>query len=111
MLIQHSMGQVAPLLIGLFLIATPTFAYTFAGNGTESCGSWTAGRRQGGTAAQQWVLGYIAGVAAVSDADPLAGTDAQGVWAWIDRYCYQNPTDQLISACIDFVNKRLAGSG
>jgi hypothetical protein len=81
-----------------------------------SCGTWTAERRNPfGTAAQQLVLGYLAGAAdwatlnasaASVSIDPLAGTDAQGAWAWIDRYCWTHPTDQILTAAEAFTIER-----
>jgi hypothetical protein len=87
----------------------PCLAFTYAGNGTQSCGAWTADRRQPyGTSAQQWVLGYLAGAAEWSSdhIDPLSGTDAAGVWAWLDRYCWDNPTDLLVDAMVSFTATR-----
>jgi hypothetical protein len=80
-------------------------AYRIAGIGLRSCGSWTATRGQGAAAigAEQWVLGFLSGVAFCAESegssvDPLDGTDANGVWAWIDNYCRKNPLDQLEEA-------------
>lgn len=101
-------GRLTFLVVAFFWVGHGCLAYTFAGNGTDSCGRWTAERREGGSSAQQWVLGYMAGVATATDADPMSSTDAYGVWAWIDRYCYLNPTDQLITASLKFVNDRIA---
>jgi hypothetical protein len=55
---------------------------------------------------QQWIVGYLSGVAsATSQAgmDPLHGTDAEGVWAWIDNYCQAHPLDLMIDAGTAFV--------
>jgi hypothetical protein len=49
---------------------------------------------------QQWILGYLSGVAmdksAVSEA--IGQTDAAGIFAWIDNYCRQNPLDRIDTA-------------
>jgi hypothetical protein len=77
---------VLSLSIGLAAIPNAR-AFSYAGSGTASCGTWTAERNDGGTVAQQWILGFLAGFGWQGGGDPLAKTDAQGVWGWIDRYC------------------------
>jgi hypothetical protein len=81
--------------------ATEARAYTIAGSGSRSCGSWSEHNtqyREGGpsTKASQhavedsaWVLGFLSGVGCVAKNgdNPLDGTDAQGVWAWINNCC------------------------
>lgn len=96
-------------LIALILLLAATFAppltqtslaSTVVGSGTESCGAWLYNREQGGSADQQWVLGYMSGVGAADQnlGDPLSLTDAQGVWHWLDGYCRSHPTLQLYDA-------------
>jgi hypothetical protein len=73
----------------------PSGAQTFTamGVGNQSCGTWTAERRIGTAGLlEEWVLGFLSGIGYVGDHDnPLAGTDADGVFAWIDNYCFANP--------------------
>jgi hypothetical protein len=67
----------------------------------NSCGTWTMERTTGGNQAlEYWVLGYLSGVNALgsNDADILANTDANAVWAWMDNYCHQHPLDKLPTA-------------
>jgi hypothetical protein len=80
----------------LILAVTPNKAnaYTSIGQGTLSCGIWTAWRRTSGALGpEQWVLGFLSGIGAAGRAgdDPLDGMDAEGVWAWIDIYCSIHP--------------------
>lgn len=97
------------LLFGIVLFAAAQLAasaqaFTYAGDGIDSCGSWTHDRQEpGGGVAQQWVLGFLAGAALEGGPDPLSRTDADGVWAWVDRYCWNNPTDDLMKAMESFV--------
>jgi hypothetical protein len=55
------------------------------GGGVESCGAWLQHRRTGGSTDMQWALGYLSGIAIWSDANPLRGTDGDGVWYWLDN--------------------------
>lgn len=70
------------------------------GNGAQSCGTWTRHRQQGNPEWVDngvWVVGYISGYNAfgLGSSDVTAGTDTQGVWAWIDNYCANNPLDTI----------------
>ena len=101
------MNTAALTCIVVALLAAPAHAFTYAGTGTASCGEWTSERRNPyGGAGQQWVLGFLAGAADYGGPDAFDGTDAEGVWAWIDRYCWQNPTDKLLTAAEAFVRAR-----
>jgi hypothetical protein len=78
------------------------------GMGSQSCGTWTAGRRdRQALGSEQWILGFLSGIGYVSlvpnGTNPLEGTDAKGVWAWVDNYCQTHPLDPIITAGIKFV--------
>lgn len=95
------------LIVGLLMVAasaSEASAYTYAGLGTHSCGAWTASRKGSyGTPYQQWVLGYLSAVAAWSPHDSMKHTDSEGVWAWMDRHCWANPTIYVNDAARAFV--------
>ena len=80
----------------------------FIGVGASSCGTWTADRVNPysfpAIADGSWVLGFLSGIAyeGPENDDPLAGTDAQGVFAWIDNYCRANPIDHISAAAEAF---------
>ena len=83
-------------------------AYTLAGTGTFSCGTWTADRRAAGRIQypdEAWVMGFLSGVGFVGQDgyDPLAGTDAEGVFAWFDNYCRMHPLETIATATSKFV--------
>lgn len=88
---------------------TPAKAYTAAGYGLQSCGTWTAARKEPDSAAadayEGWVMGFFSGVGweGPQNIDPLNGTDAEGVWAWIDNYCAANPLIKIDEATAAFV--------
>src|SRR5690242_10737746 len=73
---------------------------------TKTCGAWTAERRassHGGTALwwgmASWTLGFLSGLNVnPGEVDFLATTDANAIWAWIDKYCHDHPLDTVIVA-------------
>ena len=73
------------------------------GGGVESCGSWLQHRSRGGSSDMQWALGYLSGVAVSSIFDPLAKTDGDGVWYWLDNYCSTHPERPLADGLDTFV--------
>jgi hypothetical protein len=90
-------------------------AFTYIGFGAASCGEWSSGRDAEGptTPAGNWVLGFISGFAAANEErhfDPLASTDADTVWAWMDHYCMYHPTDKIIDAAPTFLEFQRSGT-
>ena len=101
------------LLAALLLPATalsqgvPTPQYGVLGVGLKSCGTWTETRAQKGDDASTrmaWVGGFITAINSLSAGreSPFTnitqGTDAEGLWAWIDNYCAQHPLDPFVFA-------------
>jgi hypothetical protein len=83
----------------LFGAGYPAHAENGIGAGGVSCGDWIASRTSKNIAAearaamtQQWILGFLSGVAmyksAVSDA--IGRTDATGIFAWVDNHCRES---------------------
>lgn len=79
------------------------------GLGTQSCGNWTSYRRAGGytdLAPQAWIQGYISALNfSVSlrgeGPDIMQGTDAEGIFAWVDNYCAAHPLNSISQAALD----------
>jgi hypothetical protein len=99
-----SLLQPAMASLLLTLAASPQAdTYTTFGMGAASCGGWLDERRHPDWhAGQQWVLGFVAGVTDSTGFDPMAKTDSQGIWAWIDRYCSEHPTKSIVNAAEAF---------
>jgi hypothetical protein len=78
------------------------------GVGGRSCGTWTEARRSGNTTPvdyEQWVAGFLSGAnSIISTAAPELDTllqpniDAQGLYAWIDNYCFAHPLNTIAQA-------------
>jgi hypothetical protein len=78
--------------------------FTVFGNGSDSCGEWTQGRRQGVAAvSESWADGFLSGVNWRRMNAGMSGhlgsdTDQPGLYAWIDNYCQQHPLEKLEGA-------------
>jgi hypothetical protein len=98
------------IALGLFPLGRhASAAYVAAGVGNSSCGAWIAVRRhpdgKEANEAEQWILGFLSGVgfSGGQGEDPIHGTDAEGVWMWIDTYCQGNPLKDIAVAAAAFV--------
>jgi hypothetical protein len=71
----------------------------YFGVGGDSCGTWTAARASNNTSRQgSWLLGYLSALnlwGVIGQKDALAGTDATGLYAWMDGYCQSHPVDTI----------------
>jgi hypothetical protein len=81
-------------------------AITVIGVGAvSSCGTWETARSSGYSFGyEQWVVGFLSGVAMASGNDFLSGTDADGIWKWIDRYCAAHPLDMIATAASELLS-------
>jgi hypothetical protein len=93
----------------LTCVCSPALAYTTISPSPQSCKAWTSARREGPDRAidrEMWVLGFLSGVGstrAITKVDPLSGMDKEGVWTWIDKYCFENPLVPLPDAALKFM--------
>jgi hypothetical protein len=95
---------IASLVIAALWAGTAN-AVTAIGLGIESCGSWTEARRtRASFGHQQWVVGFISGVAGALSNDLFEGKDAEGVWGWLDNYCRAHPLEILAVATAELIN-------
>jgi hypothetical protein len=79
--------------------------FLVAGAGLAPCEAWTEAR-QGRTADayEQWVIGFVSGVSAVSEGmAPLFRVDAGTVGRWVDGYCLAHPGDRIATAAAAFI--------
>jgi hypothetical protein len=78
------------------------------GQGSLTCGTWTAWRRDGlALGPQQWVLGFLSGIGVMgeSDLNPLNDVDADSVFGWIDSYCQAHPSEKVMRAAAAFIGE------
>lgn len=74
----------------------------------DSCGDWTLNRANRGTRTQAlegWVLGFVTGANFYGSGDGKTGADTNstGMLAWVDRYCAENPLDDIVEASVKLV--------
>lgn len=85
--------------------AARSYAY---GVGSKSCGSWVherANRTPWGMAQMtQWMLGYISAASAYSEHE-LGLSNFEGVVAYMDKYCQQNPLDRFESGVRNLIQE------
>jgi len=91
--------------------------YEVLGVGTLSCEVWTKDRADRTSDSHfvngAWIQGYLTAVNAFGDGPShiSKGTDADGIMAWIDKYCAQHPVESLTvaaKALVDDLTKRAA---
>ena len=73
------------------------------GPGVSTCGAWVANRKTSRSSlasawAEFWLLGYLSRASFQHQGDILGGTDSQGLFAWVDKYCAENPLDLVVDA-------------
>lgn len=79
------------------------------GAGTASCGKWTEDRADNVRRAinGEWVLGYLSAADAVygDNRNLAAGTDAYGLYAWMDAERASHPLESISDAALLLVLK------
>ncbi len=100
-----ALAVAAALTVGVAIIPLRAAAYTAWGAGIHSCGAYSAERRNRiDTDMQEWALGFFAGAAAYASQDALRNTDSSGALAWLDNYCFANPTTKFMDAIQQFIS-------
>jgi hypothetical protein len=105
-LILAQVAVVTFLLCGSAQATGPDGNYKVVGVGGESCGSWTAARRNDTDVSYlDWVGGFVSGVGWFAPSyNPADGLDGPAIWAWIDNYCQAHPLIKIADAAGAFVN-------
>jgi hypothetical protein len=60
--------------------------------GAQSCGVWAKDR---GVHEKAWLVGYLSGVAMVTNRNFVEGTDSNSMYLWMDKYCRENPLKDM----------------
>lgn len=104
--------QTLALAFGI-AIANMTFTQTASAQGVyivggKSCGEWIKYRQDGGwdkTVVQNWLMGYLSGIAVGARKDFLRRAEGESVYLWVDQYCNANPLDRVATAADKLVNE------
>jgi hypothetical protein len=105
------MKTVGLMMTAGLLYASPVQAqngapYTILGQGTKTCGRWTADNKEasfGKNSNRAWVLGFLTAYNLISGRkgnNVTASVDADGMMAWVDNYCAANPLESVSAASI-----------
>jgi hypothetical protein len=75
------------------------------GPGMATCAEWrqyrsTGSRRVAALQLQAWIDGFLSGYNAASQGTDFLAPKPEGVayYAWIDKYCSQNPLNKVVEA-------------
>lgn len=98
----------ALVIFGTLISSRVLAGPTLIGSGGVSCGAWTAAERtHSNEGRRQWLLGWVSAYnfyqLQLDGADISKGTDANGLFAWVDNFCAAHPLDQLATAAIRLV--------
>ncbi|HYM72167.1 MAG TPA: hypothetical protein VET89_04235 [Stellaceae bacterium] len=105
-------GRGIALLAASLALSSPIYAaseYTILGAGSRPCGAWLQARSQAvpeSGVMQSWLLGYITSFNAHNltlTSDIAAGTNADGIFAWVDDYCSAHPIDSVARAAASLI--------
>jgi hypothetical protein len=101
------------LILAAMLWAVPAQAYMVLGQGNVSCGTWLEPDPRFPNDPwlyRAWVLGYLTAynedsattqgtfIRSGKEGNVTAGTDTEGLFAWIDNYCRARPLNNLAGA-------------
>jgi hypothetical protein len=97
--------RITVMAIAFLLGIASTSANAVNVRGSRSCGLWVqyhqqqGGNPMGADAEEQWLVGYLSGLAVGLHQDFLQSDNAS-LFAWVDNYCKNNPLNYLDEAGI-----------
>lgn len=99
------LAVLAPMNLGAQIQIKPG-EYKVYGHGAASCGTWIQRQREGGVSSNStkaWIVGFVSGAGYVA-APSLGVTDSDGVAAFVDKYCAENPLKTIANATEELVD-------
>lgn len=90
--------RILPLIFGALAFAVPACKAAVTIRGTVSCGDWVTERTKHGVGAfgnEAWLVGYLSGIATVTNTNFLKGTDNASLFLWMDTYCRSSPLKDI----------------
>lgn len=74
--------------------------------GVPSCGEWVNRHSTNdGAAMEEWLLGFLSGLAAGKNIDLLKKVQKEYLYLWIDNYCQANPSGRVDNAAHDLADQ------
>lgn len=102
--VTRNILAITSLSLALSMSAASARTYTVLGFGTQSCGGWVQARQNAsGTDVvfESWLLGFVSSFNDYSWSESpnvAQGTDANGIFAFVDSYCMAHPLDDVATA-------------
>jgi hypothetical protein len=91
--------KISALALALAAALTPARAQTYVslGYGGVQCNTWNVRKPIEARSYEAWIFGFISSYNAFvfSGSNVVAGTNADGLRAWVDGYCKNNPQENL----------------
>lgn len=100
-------------LLLLISVTEAEAGHAYLGVGSESCGTWIEARKSTGTPRvlqlRAWLFGFVSGVnnASQFEGELFGAEDADGLVAYIDKHCANDPLDALGEASNALVKELL----
>lgn len=106
------------VLLSLMLLLQPGLAGTahgqvhYRGAGLASCGLWVEARQtssetvsvSGLQQMENWILGYLSGVANKTGKDILKDPDPASIFRWMDAYCKANVLNRAVGHGVEVLS-------
>lgn len=96
--------KIIQILLIAIAIGFSTNSYAVMTRGYASCGQWVTSRADEDKhwatvgAFTSWELGFLSGMALITQDDILKNVDAASVQLWLDNYCKEHPLDSTYEA-------------
>jgi hypothetical protein len=58
---------------------------------------------------EEWLLGYLSGIAAAKNIDLLQGAERKSLFLWMDNYCQKNPLKRISDGAHDLASELIMG--
>ena len=90
------------VILAIAICPLTASAQTIIGAGSATCGTWSKVRKSKEymerAVIEFWVLGYISRAASQHSGDMIEGTDIDAIESWLDKYCSENPLNNILTA-------------
>ncbi|MFT5717703.1 MAG: hypothetical protein ACI9T7_001899 [Oleiphilaceae bacterium] len=94
------------MFIVLASISSFAMAADFLLVGNGSCGQWVETRKNSlSNQTEAWLAGYLTCLVSGTGYDVLVSRDAASMYLWMDKYCAENPLNQVALGANDLFSE------
>jgi hypothetical protein len=93
--------KLSRVMLVVFAIGISNSVYADTNAVRPSCATWVKDRAEPNQptgpaiADEKWLIGYLSGAASYSGIDVLKHADTESIYSWMDKYCKENPTNNI----------------